>query len=278
MTLKERIAVKERILLDGGMGTELMKYPEYTGKNPSLINTTHPEIVTAVHKSYVDAGAELIIANTFDVNPKKYENYAEIISAAVNNARAAGAPYVGLDIGPIGELLYPMGLLKTEDAYEYFRAVALEGVKNEVEFFIIETMTDENEAREAIRAVRDVSPLPVILSAAFNKRGRMLTTGCRPDAFAKIAEEYGADAVGANCSFGPDLMLPVIEGYTTATTLPVMAKPNAGLPAVVDGKTVYSIGAEDFACHMKKLREAGASLTGGCCGTTPEYIAAIKNI
>ena len=274
--LKSRIKAKDRIILDGGMGSQLIKYPEYTGKDPSLLNITHPEIITAVHKSYVDAGSEMIIINTFDVNPKKYENYAEIIAAAVKNARAANAPYVGLDIGPIGELMYPMGMLKAENAYDYFKAVVLEGVKNDVDFIIIETMIDENEMREALRAAKDNSSLPVIVSCAYGKRGRLMTTGGRPEDVAKIAEDNGADAVGVNCSFGPDLMLPVVEAYAVCTDLPIWAKPNAGLPEVKDGKPVYSIGVEEFKEYMKKIEEAGATLIGGCCGTTPEYIEAIK--
>lgn len=274
--LKSRIKNKERIILDGGMGSQLIKYPEYTGKDPSLLNITHPEIITEVHKSYVDAGSEMIIVNTFDVNPKKYENYAEIIEAAVRNARAAGALYVGLDIGPIGELMYPVGLLKPEEAYEYFKAVVLEGVECDVDFIIVETMIDENEMREALRAAKDNSSLPVIVSCAYGKRNRLIVTGARPDDIAKIAEEYGADAVGVNCSFGPDLMLPVVLSYAKSTDLPIWAKPNAGVPKVKDGKPVYSIGVDDFKKHMEKLEAAGATLIGGCCGTTPEYIEAIK--
>ena len=274
--LKERIARKEKLILDGGMGSQLIKYPEYTGKDPSLLNLTHPEIITAVHKSYVDAGSELIIINTFDVNPKKYENYAEIIAAAVKNARDAGAPYVGLDIGPIGELMYPLGLLRAEEAYEYFKAVTLEGVKCGVDFVIIETMIDENEVREALKAVKENSDLPVVVSCAYNQRGRLLTTGARPTDIAKIAEEFGADAVGANCSFGPDKMLPVIETYASCTNLPIWAKPNAGLPEVKDGKPVYNIGVDEFQEYMAKIVDVGATLIGGCCGTTPEYIEAIK--
>ncbi len=275
-SLKERIKNKERIILDGGMGSQLINYPEYTGKDPSLLNITHPEIITAVHKSYVDAGSELIIINTFDVNPKRYENYAEIIAAAVSNARAAGAPYVGLDIGPIGELMYPMGLLKPEDAYGYFEAVVKEGVKCGVDFIIIETMIDQNEMKEALCAAKNNSSLPVIVSCAYGKRGRLMTTGGRPEDVAAIAEEFGADAVGVNCSFGPDLMLPVVEAYAAATSLPIWAKPNAGMPQVVDGKPVYNIGVEDFKEYMKKIEAAGATLIGGCCGTNPSYIEAIK--
>ncbi|MBO4446429.1 MAG: homocysteine S-methyltransferase family protein [Clostridia bacterium] len=275
-SLKERLAAKEILLMDGAMGSELMKHPEYTGNHPSELNITYPGIVTMVHKSYVDAGAELVITNTFDVNPRKYENYAKIISAAVKNARDSGAMYVGLDIGPIGELLHPMGLLTVSDAFSCFKALALEGVKNAVDFFMVETVTDENEAREALRAIREVSDLPVILSGAFNKRGGLFVTGCKPEGLAKIADEFGADAVGANCSYGPDLMLPLIESFASATSLPIVAKPNAGLPDMSSGKAVYNVGASEFAGYMEKLVEAGASVIGGCCGTTAEHIAAIR--
>ncbi len=275
--LKEMIAAKQRLVLDGAMGTELIKNPGYSSSDASRINLTHPEIVEAVHKSYVDAGSDLIIANTFDVNPDKYEDYAEIIAAAVSNARNAGAPYVGLDIGPIGKLMYPMGLLRPEEAYEIFKAVVIEGVRCDVDFVIIETMIDENETREALRAVKENSDLPVIVSNSYNQRGRLLTTGARPGDIVAIAEELGADAVGANCSFGPDKMLPVIETLVSATSLPVWAKPNAGQPEVHDGVTTYNVDLPEFMENMKKIEAAGATLLGGCCGTTPKYIEAIAN-
>lgn len=276
LTLKEKIAKKERLILDGGMGSQLINYPEYSGKDPSLLNITHPEIIRAVHKSYVDAGSQLIIANTFDVNPKRYENYAEIIAAAIENAKVAGAPYVGLDIGPIGELMYPMGQLKPETAYEYFEAVVKEGVKCGADFIIIETMIDQNEMKEALSAAKNNSSLPVIVSCAYGKRGRLMTTGGKPEDVVAIAESLGADAVGANCSFGPDLMIPIIETYKTLTDLPIWAKPNAGLPQVVDGKPVYTTGVEEFKEYMKQIEKIGATMIGGCCGTTPKYIEAIK--
>ena len=276
--LRERIASKEIILMDGAMGSELMKHPEYAGNHPSELNINNPEIATAIHRAYVEAGAEMIITNTFDVNPRKYDNYAEIIAAAVKAARAAEASYVGLDIGPLGELFYPMGRLREDEAFECFKAIASEGVKADVDFFMIETMTDENEAKAALRAVREVSDLPVILSGAFNKRGSLFVTGGKPAVLAKIAEEFGADAVGANCSYGPDLLLPIIEEYAGCTSLPIVAKPNAGMPDMTSGKAVYDIGPEDFAGYMQRLVEAGATVIGGCCGTTPEYINALTHI
>lgn len=273
--LKSLIANKSRLILDGAMGTELIKNPGYSSGDASRINLTHPEIVEAVHKSYVDAGSSLIIANTFDVNPDKYEDFAEIIAAAVMNARRANAPFVGLDIGPIGKLMYPMGLLRPEEAYSLFKAVVLEGVKNDVDFVIIETMIDENETREALRAVKENSDLPVIVSNSYNQRGRLLTTGARPGDMVAIANELGADAIGANCSFGPDKMLPVIEDLASQTSLPIWAKPNAGQPEVHDGVTTYNINVDEFIENMKKIEAAGATLLGGCCGTSPEYIEAL---
>lgn len=280
--LKSKIAAKERLILDGAMGTELIKFPEYSAKDASLINLTHPEIVTAVHKSYVDAGSNLIIANCFDVNRDKYENYEEVIAAAVKNARAATEGhddcYVGLDIGPIGKLMYPMGLLRPEEAYDIFCDSVRCGVANDVDFVIIETMIDESETREALRAVKDNCDLPVIVSSSYNQRGRLLTTGARPADVIAIAEELGADAIGTNCSFGPDKMLPVIKALAEGTDLPIWAKPNAGQPEVIDGKTVYSIGLTEFLEYMKEIIDCGATLIGGCCGTSPEYIKAIKEL
>ena len=280
--LKQKISSKERLILDGAMGTELIKFPEYSSRDASLINLLHPELVTRVHKSYVDAGSNLIIANTFDVNPDKYENYEEIITAAIQNARAATEGhddcYVGLDIGPIGKLMYPMGLLRPEEAYDIFVKVVKCGLANDVDFVIIETMIDESETREALKAVKDNCDLPVIISNSYNQRGRLLTTGARPGDVIKIAEEFGADAIGTNCSFGPDKMLPVIKTLAEGTDLPIWAKPNAGQPEVKDGKTVYNVDVLEFIEYMKQIVDAGATLLGGCCGTTPEYIKAIKEL
>ncbi len=264
----------EKLFFDGAMGTLLIGYPEYSGKEPALLNLTHPEIITDIHKKYVDIGCNLITTNTFDVNPEKYENYAEIVKAAIANARAAIADregcFVGLDIGPIGKLMYPMGLLKPEEAYDLFKAMVLAGA--DADFIIVETMIDENETREALRAAKENSSLPVFVSNAYNQRGRLLTTGARPADVAAIAEELGADAIGANCSFGPDKMLPIIEALKDATDLPILANPNAGLPEVVDGKPTYNVTPEEFVAHMREIEKLGVTMLGGCCGTTPEYI------
>lgn len=264
----------EKLFFDGAMGTLLIEYPEYSGKEPALLNLTHPEIITDIHKKYVDIGCNLITTNTFDVNPEKYENYAEIVRAAIANARAAIDDkedcFVGLDIGPIGKLMYPMGLLKPEEAYDLFKAMVIAG--NDADFIIIETMIDENETREALRAAKENSHLPVFVSNAYNQRGRLLTTGARPADVVAIAEEFGADAIGANCSFGPDKMLPIIEAFKEATDLPVFANPNAGLPEIVDGKPTYNVTPEEFVGHMRGIANLGVTMLGGCCGTTPEYI------
>lgn len=264
----------EKLFFDGAMGTLLIDYPEYSGKEPALLNLTHPEIITDIHKKYVDIGCNLITTNTFDVNPEKYDNYAEIVRAAIANARAAvgdrDSCFVGLDIGPIGKLMYPMGLLKPEEAYDLFKAMVIAG--SDADFIIIETMIDESETREALRAAKENSSLPVFVSNAYNQRGRLLTTGARPADVAAIAEEFGADAIGANCSFGPDKMLPIIEAFKSATDLPVFANPNAGLPEIVDGKPTYNVTPEEFVGHMRKIADLGVTMLGGCCGTTPEYI------
>lgn len=264
----------EKLFFDGAMGTLLINYPEYSGKEPALLNLTHPEIITDIHKKYVDIGCNLITTNTFDVNPEKYENYDEIIHAAVKNARNAIGNtencFVGLDIGPIGKLMYPMGLLKADEAYELFKAVVISG--RDADFIIIETMIDENETREALRAAKENSSLPVFVSNAYNQRGRLLTTGARPGDVVAIAEEFKADAIGANCSFGPDKMLPIIKALKEATDLPLLANPNAGLPEIKDGKPVYNITPREFAEYMKEFNKLGVKMLGGCCGTTPEYI------
>lgn len=264
----------EKLFFDGAMGTLLINYPEYSGKEPALLNLTHPEIITDIHKKYVDIGCNLITTNTFDVNPEKYENYAEIVRAAITNARNAIGNtencFVGLDIGPIGKLMYPMGLLKPDEAYEMFKAMVIAG--SGADFIIIETMIDENETREALRAAKENSSLPVFVSNAYNQRGRLITTGARPSDIAAIAEELKADAIGANCSFGPDKMIPVISDLKEATDLPLLANPNAGLPEIVEGKATYNVTPKEFVGYMKELDKMGVKMLGGCCGTTPEYI------
>lgn len=264
----------EKLFFDGAMGTLLINYPEYSGKEPALLNLTHPEIITDIHKKYVDIGCNLITTNTFDVNTEKYENYAEIVRAAITNARNAIGNkencFVGLDIGPIGKLMYPMGLLKPDEAYEIFKAMVIAGL--DADFIIIETMIDENETREALRAAKENSSLPVFVSNAYNQRGRLLTTGARPSDVAAIAEELKADAIGANCSFGPDKMIPVISALKEATDLPLLANPNAGLPEIVEGKATYNVTPKEFVGYMKELDKMGVKMIGGCCGTTPEYI------
>ncbi|NLL63915.1 MAG: homocysteine methyltransferase [Ruminococcaceae bacterium] len=259
-------------IFDGGMGSMLIKYPEYSGKDPALLNLTHPEIISEVHQKYALAGAEYITTNTFDVNPLKYSNYEEIIDAAIKLARKTGCKIV-LDIGPIGQLMYPMGLLKPEEAYEMFSKIVRAG--NSADLIIIETMIDENELECAIKAAKDSSSLPIFATCAFNQRGRLLTTGARPADVVALAEKYGIDAVGTNCSFGPDKMLPVVEAFASLTSLPIIAQPNAGLPRTEDGQAVYDVDIDGFVLGVKALVSAGASIIGGCCGTTPDYIEAL---
>lgn len=268
------------IILDGAMGTMLQRHGLQPGECPEMWNLRHPERLEAIHKAYIDAGSQVVYANTFGANRRKLTPLGTtvdaVVSAGIAAARRAAAgtdARVALDIGPLGELLEPMGSLTFEDAMDRFKEIALAGAAAGADLAVIETMTDLSEARAAVLAVRENTDLPILVSLSFGEDGRTFT-GCTPAAMARTLSGLGVDAVGVNCSLGPVSLAPIVAEIARNTKLPVLCKPNAGLPDPATGS--YDLTPEDFAQGMLACLEAGAAILGGCCGTTPEYIAALK--
>ena len=269
------------VYLDGGMGTLLQAKGLRAGELPERWNLTHPEEITAIHKAYIEAGSDVIATNTFGANVLKYgeSELDGIIFAAIKNARAAipeGAEdkFVALDIGPTGKLLRPYGDLDLEDAVDIFKRTISLGEKYGADLILIETMNDSYETKAALLAAKENSSLPVLVSNAYGEDGKLMT-GATPAAMAAMLEGMGADAIGANCSLGPDQLRGVMEELLSCASVPVIMKPNAGLPKVVDGVTVYDADPESFATSVTDLVKAGVRVIGGCCGTTPDYIRAL---
>ena len=266
------------VLFDGAMGTVLQQRGLPPGGQPELLNLTAPELLASVHREYVEAGSRVIYANTFGANALKLadsgHSVSEVVAAAVSTARraTAGRALVALDVGPLGELLEPLGRLTFERAYDLFREMMAAGAAAGADLIAIETMTDLYEARAALLAARENTSLPALVTMSFEESGRTFT-GCTVASMARTLEGLGACAVGLNCSLGPDRLVPLLRELCENTRLPVVAKPNAGLPDPVDGH--YDMGPEEFARAMAACVEAGASLVGGCCGTAPAYIRAL---
>ena len=263
------------IFLDGAMGTMLQRAGLKPGELPELIALTRPELLTDIHRQYIEAGADIVYANTFGANRRKLMKLGvtvdEVVSAAVAAAKKAG-PRVALDVGPLGELLEPLGTLPFESAVEMFAELVRAGVKAGADLIAIETMTDLQEARAALIAAKENSDLPVIVTMSFDENGRTFT-GCTAASMASTLTGLGADAIGLNCSLGPKQLLPILREIMAHTNLPVIAKPNAGLPDPVDGH--YDLSPAEFAEAMAEAVAAGVSVVGGCCGTNPDYIRAL---
>ena len=270
---------KKLTFLDGAMGTMLQRSGMQPGELPELIALNKPEMLTAIHRQYVEAGADVVYANTFGANRRKLLKLGvtveEVVCAAVAAAKAACAgtnARVALDVGPLGELLQPLGTLSFETAVDMFAELVRAGVKAGADLIAIETMTDLQEARAALIAAKENSDLPVIVTMSFDENGRTFT-GCTAASMAATLTGLGADAIGVNCSLGPNQLLNVLREILAHTNLPVIAKPNAGLPDPVDGH--YDLSPADFAEAMAAAVEAGVSVVGGCCGTDPDYIRAL---
>lgn len=271
------------VFLDGGMGTQLQKRGLKPGQKPELAALEMPEILTEIHAEYVAAGADLLLANTFGANARKLTGtgytVAQVVEASLACAQCAAKNkdvLVGLDIGPLGELLAPAGTLSFEDAYASFAEIVRAGVQAGADFVFLETMTDLYELKAAILAAKEQSSLPVFVSMSFEGRGRTFT-GCTVESYGVTAAGLGADAIGINCSLGPAEILPFAQRLcrTVPAHIPVFVKPNAGLPNP-DGS--YNLDADEFAREMKAYAAIGVSMVGGCCGTTPEYIAKLREV
>ena len=268
------------LFLDGAMGTQLQAKGLQPGEIPELWNLTRPADVRDVHKAYFAAGSDAVYTNTFGANRAKYHGdapLADVIAAGVALAKeaAAGRGLVALDVGPTGRLLKPSGDFEFDAAYDAFAEQIAIGAKAGADFVAVETMSDAYELKAAVLAAKENCDLPVLATVALGEDGKLLT-GADVDCVAAILEGLHADAIGLNCGFGPDRMLQFVERLAAATSLPIAVKPNAGLPTVVDGRTVFTVGPDDFACDVAALVNAGASIVGGCCGTTPAHIAALR--
>ena len=265
-----------RLYFDGGMGTELQKRGLASGKGSEYAIFEHPDWVRDIHRAYLAAGANIIKTNTFGVNPLKYENYAEYINRAVSLAREAmaehPATYLALDIGPLGKMLKPLGDLDFEDAVENFAKIVRAAADLPLDLILIETMNDAYETKAAVLAAKENSNLPVFVTNVYDGSAKTLT-GSSPEVMACLLEGLGVDAIGANCSFGPREMLTVAERLVNATNLPIIINPNAGLPKIVDGETIFDESPESFAETMVKMAEMGVTILGGCCGTNPAHIS-----
>lgn len=264
-------------ILDGGMGTMLQSMGLQPGQRPELLAITHPEMLKQVHESYLQAGATILYANTFGASPHKLEGSGydakELIQAAMKIAKQAAKPFgakVALDIGPLGELLEPNGTLEFETAVKEFSEM-VNAAKEIADLVVVETMTDLQEARAALLAVKENSDLPVFVSMSFEENGRTFT-GCSIEAFAACIGGMGADGLGINCSLGPVQILPLAERLCKVApqSVKVFIKPNAGLPDPATGE--YHLDAEEFFVQMQAYRSLGVAAVGGCCGTTPAHI------
>ena len=261
------------------MGTVLQQRGLPPGGMPELLNLTDPALLASVYREYAEAGSQVVYANTFGANGLKLartgRGVSEVVAAAVRTAKEAveGRALVALDVGPLGELLEPLGSLTFERAYELFREMMAAGAAAGADLVAIETMTDLYEARAALLAAKENTELPVLVTMSFEEGGRTFT-GCTVASMARTLEGLGADAVGLNCSLGPDQLAPLLKELCENTRLPVVAKPNAGLPDPVDGR--YGMGPEEFAAALVPCLAAGVTVFGGCCGTSPAYIRQLK--
>ena len=270
---------KELLFFDGGMGTLLQKEGLLPGELPENWNIEKKEVIRNIHRAYYEAGSNILLTNTFGANRVKYHDAAytlkQVIEAAVDNVKSVSDEVVvALDMGPTGKLLKPMGDLSFEDAYEAFKEVAIYGDEAGAQMIHIETMSDTYELKAAVLAAKENTNLPVTATVIFDERGKLLTGGEVPSVVA-LLEGLRVDALGINCGMGPEQMLPILKEIKKYTSLPIIVKPNAGLPKQKDGNTYYDVVPEQFAKALCEIVKNGACVIGGCCGTTPQHIRAM---
>ncbi len=270
------------LFFDGAMGTELQKNGLRKGELPENLNIHSPEIVARVHKSYLDAGCNIISANTFGANSFKFDNVSEIITKAVEIAKntikeSEKSAFVALDVGPLGKLLKPYGDLEFETAYNLYKEQVIVGEKAGADLILIETMGDMYEIKSAVLAAKENCNLPVLVSMIFDTNGKLLTGADIKTAVITL-EGLGVDGIGMNCGLGPDQMLELLKIMVEYSSTPIFVQPNAGLPVSVNGVTTYNVTAEEFAQKQLAILKGGACALGGCCGTTPDHIKAMINL
>lgn len=252
-----------------------------TEHNPERLNITNPDEIRAIHAAYAAAGSDVISANTFGASRRKIgEDPKPYIMAGVALAKEAAAPHgakVALDVGPLGALMEPFGDLTFDEAYHAFSEIVTAGAQAGADLILIETMSDLLEAKTALLAAKEHTDLPVFVTMTFGEDGKTFI-GVDPAATAVTLTSLGADAIGVNCSLGPDKLISVVETLLSVTHLPIIVQPNAGIPKLLNGKTVFDVGAEEFAGWAKRFADLGVAILGGCCGTTPEHIAALRKV
>ncbi|AKL94144.1 5-methyltetrahydrofolate--homocysteine cobalamin methyltransferase MetH [Clostridium aceticum] len=275
-----RKILKEKILVfDGAMGTMLQKMGLKTSECPEIYNLENKEVIKAIHKQYIEAGCNIIQTNTFGGNRAKLSQYGfedkveEINRQAVAIAKEVTGEgnFVAGDIGPIGKLLHPLGELTFQEAYQIFFQQAKVLVEAGADLIHIETMSDIKEAKAAVMAVKDVADIPIICSMTFQENMRTLT-GSDPKTVATILEALGVDVIGVNCGFGPDMMIGIVKEMYEVSDCLLIVQPNAGLPKLVEGESVYDLSPEKMASYVENLVLSGANIIGGCCGTTPQHL------
>lgn len=283
--LLERLG-KELLFLDGGMGTLLQAEGLAPGELPETWNLKKRDKIIDIHRAYFEAGSDIVLANTFGANALKFHDdtytLEDVIAAAIQNVREAARSsvtdertyYVALDVGPTGKLLKPSGELSLEDAYEAFTKTMRIGAKEGADLIHIETMSDTYEVKAAVLAAKEETNLPVFATMIFDEKGKLLTGADVPSVVA-LLEGLRVDALGINCGMGPKQMIPILKEIRNYTSLPIIVKPNAGLPKQMAGETYYDVTPEEFAEVMKEIVSLGACVIGGCCGTTPEHILAM---
>lgn len=282
--LRERLG-KELLYFDGGMGTLLQEKGLAPGELPETWNISHPEEIREIHRRYIEAGSDIVLTNTFGANALKFHDdtcsLEEIVKSAVGHVKAAAEQagnkktvYTALDVGPTGKLLKPMGDLEFETAYEAFKEVMILGEQAGADLIHIETMSDTYELKAAVLAAKENTSLPVTATVIFDERHKLLT-GADVHSVVALLEGLRVDALGINCGMGPEQMLPILEELLAYSSVPVIVKPNAGLPKQRDGQTCYDVEPDEFAGYMRRIVEMGASVIGGCCGTTPDHIRAM---
>ena len=286
MLVEIREYLKDHILIfDGAMGTMLQKEGLPIGDNPEIFGIKNPHKLLKIHKKYLEAGSNVLTTNTFGCNELKINKLGytveEVIDRAVSIAKQAieesdkSKPrFVALDIGPIGEMLEPMGTLSFDRAYEIFKRQVIQGEKSGADLIIIETMMDLYEAKAAVLAAKENTNLPVICTMTFDENGRSFT-GCLPEAMVATIEGLGVDALGVNCSLGPKQLLPIVKTITELANVPVIVQANAGLPVIKEGQAIYEMNDEEFFQGVKNFVDLGVSIIGGCCGTNETFIKKI---
>ncbi len=277
MNLRD-ILKSKRLYLDGGTGTMLQKRGLQPGEGTEEWSITHPQEIIRLHREYLAAGSDIFCTNTFSVNCLKQKNFEEYITAAFDCAKKAREgfenKFIAFDVGPTGRLLKPLGDLDFETAVEVFAKNIRLAANLGADLIMIETMNDLYETKAAVLAAKETCDLPIFVSNAYGEDGKLMT-GADADTVITTLTSLGVDAIGMNCSFGPDKMLPVVRKYAELSPLPIIVKPNAGLPKIQDGKTVFDIDSEHFGEIMTGIATVGGTILGGCCGTTPDHIKAL---